>query len=94
LFTVSGLKTNTKYRFFVIARNNFGTSLPSSVVTVNVSKAGWDGAKIDGRPSSPHAIEVTQTGADYLALSWTAPTISHHEDEHKYRSVWFMFKRT
>jgi hypothetical protein len=45
MFTVSGLKTDTKYRFFVIARNVFGTSLPSSVVTVNVSSAAWDGAR-------------------------------------------------
>ena len=87
MFTVSGLKTNVKYRFFVIARNAFGTSLPSSVVTVNVSKEAWDGSRIEGLPSSPHAIEVTQTGADYLTLSWTTPTISHHQDEHKYRFV-------
>ena len=90
LFTVSGLKTNTKYRFFVIARNAFGTSLPSSVITTNVSKEAWDGLKIDGVPSSPHLIEVTQTGADYLTLSWTASTISHHEDEHKYKCVFFV----
>ena len=87
MFTVTGLKTNTKYRFFVIARNVFGTSLPSSVVTVNVSKEAWDGTRIEGLPSSPHAIDITQTGADYLTLSWTAPTISHHQDEHKYKSV-------
>ena len=85
LFTVTGLKTNTKYRFYVIARNAFGTSLPSSVVTVNVSSVAWDGSRIEGLPSSPHSIEISQTGADFLTLSWTAPTISHHEDEHKYR---------
>lgn len=71
----------------MVARNQFGTSLPSSVVTVNVSKDAWDGQSVSGLPSSPHSMEVTETGADTLTLSWTAPTISHHQEDYKYKLV-------
>ena len=36
--TISGLKTNQKHQFFIVSRNEQGTSLPTSVITVNISR--------------------------------------------------------
>lgn len=37
---VGGLKKNQLFNFFVVAANEHGTSLPSSIITVNVTKEG------------------------------------------------------
>ena len=83
--TISGLTKDSKYQFFIIARNSAGTSLPSSVLSTNVSQLAWDGEKVQGRPSAPHGIEVLKTSANMLSFAWTAPIISDHEDLIKYR---------
>jgi hypothetical protein len=82
---IAGLETNVKYQFFVISRNEFGTSLPSSVVTLNVSRSSWNGQIVQGKPSAPHGIELVKIGANHLTFAWTAPAISDSEDQLKYR---------
>jgi hypothetical protein len=37
---VKGLKNSEMYSFFVLAANDHGTSLPSSVLTINVTTEG------------------------------------------------------
>lgn len=37
---IHGLKSKQLYNFFVLAANEYGTSLPSSILTVNVTKEG------------------------------------------------------
>ena len=37
---VSNLTSNQLYNFFVLAVNDHGTSLPSSIITINVTKEG------------------------------------------------------
>ena len=58
--TITGLETDTKYQFFAISRNQFGTSLPTSLISLNVSRAAWDGQKVTGKPSAPHGIELVK----------------------------------
>ena len=84
LLTIKGLTPNTDHQFFVVARNQYGTSLPTSLITVNTSRVGWNGQRVDGLPSPPHEIQAL-TGADTIQLSWTAPAVSAPDDYHKYR---------
>ena len=84
LVTISGLKPNTTHQFFVVARNKEGTSLPTSLVTLVTNETLWTGDLVKGKPSPPHQV-TTATGADYISISWTAPTVSSPEDYHKYR---------
>jgi len=37
---IAGLTTNKLYKFFVLAANDHGTSLPSSIITLNVTQNG------------------------------------------------------
>jgi len=37
---ISGLKSKQLYNFFVLAENDHGTSLPSSILTINITKDG------------------------------------------------------
>ena len=64
--------------------SQFGTSLPSSVVTVNVTRT-LRGESVKGRPSAPHGLMVAETGIDYLEVSWSGPAISDPEDTLKYK---------
>lgn len=81
---VAGLTKNTLHQFFIVTRNLFGTSLPTSVITLNTSRVAWDGQMVEGKPSPPHQI-VTRSGADHIMAAWTAPSISDPEGYHKYK---------
>ena len=65
-----------------------GTSLPSSLITINVSRSSWNGQKVTGKSSAPHGVELVDTGANMLSFAWTAPVISDHEDLLKYRYIY------
>ena len=43
---VTDLTADTLHQFFVVSRNLEGTSLPSSVITVNTSAEEWNGKKV------------------------------------------------
>lgn len=38
--TITGLEKGARYNIFVVARNRHGTSLPSSIVMININKPG------------------------------------------------------
>jgi len=82
---IQELQTGKKYRFFVVSRNEKGTSLPSSIVTVNVSAKAWNGTSISGSTSPPHLLEVESHSATWLQFVWNPPAITHPEDVLKYR---------
>ena len=82
---VENLETGTFYRFFVVSRNEKGTSLPSALVKVNVSAAAWDGKGVAGTTSPPHLLEVEAHSATWLQFTWNPPAITHPEDVLKYR---------
>ena len=44
--TLTGLQTNELYNIFVVSKNGNGTSLPSSVLLVNITDTGECLAKI------------------------------------------------
>ena len=48
--TIAGLKPETLHQFFIVSRNSQGTSLPTSLITLNTSRAGWDGQNVKGLP--------------------------------------------
>jgi len=82
---VENLEVGAFYRFFVIARNDWGTSLPSALVIVNASRDAWEGKAVKGASSPPHLMEVKAHSATWLQFSWNPPAISHPEDVIKYR---------
>ena len=73
------LEVKKVYQFFVVATNSAGTSLPSSLVTVNVSRDAWEGVEVAGSPSPPHQLTALRVAVDSIQLSWQTPTISNHE---------------
>ena len=83
--TLENLEAGQFYRFFVVARNNIGTSLPSSLVRLNVSTAAWDGKDVKGTSSPPHLLEVEAHSATWLQFTWNPPAITHPEDVLKYK---------
>lgn len=38
--TLTGLESKKLYQIFVVSRNNYGTSLPTSVLMINVTNTG------------------------------------------------------
>ena len=45
---ISDLEVGKLYRFFVVARNDHGSSLPSAIITLNVSSAAYQDNKTRG----------------------------------------------
>ena len=84
---ITGLQTNQTYRFFVVSRNAAGTSLPSSIVTLNITASGWTGKPVPGAASPPHRLQVESHSATWLQFVWNPPAVSHPEDRLKFRSV-------
>ena len=81
---ISNLTTNKLYRFYVVSRNSRGTSLPSSLLTLNISLAAWSGHSL-GSSSAPHQLEIISRTTSTLELSWNTPLITHPEDDIIYR---------
>lgn len=82
---IPNLEVGKKYRFFVVSRNDKGTSLPSSIVTLNVSAEAWSGKPIEGSSSPPHLLQVESHSATWLQFAWNPPAVTHPEDLLKYR---------
>ena len=88
---MTNLETGAFYRFFVVARNAMGTSLPSALLKLNVSAAAWDGQEVAGVVSPPHLLEVEATSATWLQFAWNPPAITHPEDILKYRYLQIVY---
>ena len=81
---VDGLVTGQLYSFYVVSRNDKGTSLPSSILTVNISLAAWTGQTV-GSTSPPHVLRLSSETTTSLSLEWNPPSIAHPEDQISYR---------
>eukprot|EP00095_Tigriopus_kingsejongensis_P012676 maker-scaffold22_size673200-snap-gene-3.19 protein:Tk12676 transcript:maker-scaffold22_size673200-snap-gene-3.19-mRNA-1 annotation:"ig-like and fibronectin type-iii domain-containing protein" len=81
--TITDLDTDARYQFFIISRNPWGTSLPSSLITLNMSGEATK-TVMEGVATAPHSVIVTKKGPDFLSLTWTNPTISHPLDYLRY----------
>lgn len=81
---LANLVPNTLYRIMVIARGDFGNSLPSSMLLINTSTTDND-AIIYGAPSPPHTLSISSHGATYVTLAWQPPEFSHPHEKISYR---------
>ena len=81
---VEDLVTGRLYSFYVVSRNEKGTSLPSSILTVNISLAAWSGETV-GATSPPHVLRLSSKTTTSLSLEWNPPSIAHPEDQIRYR---------
>ena len=48
IIKISSLEVGGVYKFYVVARNENGTSLPSAILTLNMSQQAWNGVTIKG----------------------------------------------
>ena len=81
------MEVGSLYRFFVVSHNQKGSSLPSSIIKLNVSAAAWQGIPISGASSPPHILSLDARSPTWLKFSWNPPAISHPEDLLKYRWI-------
>merc|ERR1719483_496943 len=84
---INNLTSGKRYKFFVVSRNDKGTSLPSSILTINITKNnGVQGlVTVMGATSPPHQLAVDGHSATWLLFIWNPPAVSHPEDVIRYR---------
>nr|CAI5827663.1 unnamed protein product [Callosobruchus analis] len=82
--TITGLEENKLYHIFVVARNENGTSLPSSILEINLVKSDknkW----VNGVTSPPHSLAVASHSATWVTITWQPPEFSHPSEIITYR---------
>lgn len=82
--TLSNLQNNKTYKIFVVSRNDQGTSLPSSVLFINVTDAATD-TRIKASLSSPHSLVISSHSANWVTVSWQPPQFSEFGQAITYR---------
>ncbi|XP_063860088.1 Ig-like and fibronectin type-III domain-containing protein 2 isoform X4 [Scylla paramamosain] len=82
--TVPNLKTGNMYNFFVITMNEEGTSLPSAVLTINVTEEHEDDSGLTGVSSAPHSLVLDAKTATTLTVVWQPPEFAHPTDRFIY----------
>ncbi|XP_039756067.1 Ig-like and fibronectin type-III domain-containing protein 1 isoform X2 [Pararge aegeria] len=80
---IEGLEVNSTYHLFVVAANEQGTSLPSSMLLLNITD-DKEHKEVTGIPSPPHSLSVSSHSATWLALSWQPPQFSLPDDKISY----------
>lgn len=78
--TVPNLQTGNMYNFFVITMNEAGTSLPSAILTINVTEEHEDDKGLTGVSSAPHSIVLDAKTATTLTVVWQPPEFAHPTD--------------
>ncbi|KAG6463259.1 hypothetical protein O3G_MSEX013776 [Manduca sexta] len=79
--TIDQLEPNSTYHVFVVAINQHGASLPSSMLLFNVTE---DEKEVAGIPSHPHSLSVSSHSATWLTLTWQPPQFSHPDEKISY----------
>lgn len=80
---IEGLEVNSTYHLFVVAVNDKGTSLPSSMLLLNIS-GDTENKEVSGIPSPPHSLSVSSHSATWLALNWQPPQFSLADEKISY----------
>lgn len=83
--TVSDLKQGNMYNFFVISMNEEGNSLPSSVLTINVTSEAHNGTTVAGVSSAPHSLVLNSKTATTLTVLWQPPQLALPTDRFMYK---------
>ncbi|XP_073979651.1 Ig-like and fibronectin type-III domain-containing protein 1 [Rhodnius prolixus] len=82
---ISGLETGHLYNVFVVARNEYGTSLPSSVLLINITKTDLGDRGLSAVTSPPHSLAVASRSATFVTITWQPPEFSHPAEQLVYR---------
>ncbi|XP_066906093.1 Ig-like and fibronectin type-III domain-containing protein 1 [Halyomorpha halys] len=82
---ITGLETGKLYKIFVVARNEHGTSLPSSILHVNISKTVVGDKGLAAVTTPPHSLAVSSHSATYVTISWQPPEFSQPAEQLIYR---------
>ncbi|XP_061379093.1 Ig-like and fibronectin type-III domain-containing protein 2 isoform X2 [Danaus plexippus] len=80
---IENLEVNSSYHMFVVAVNEHGTSLPSSMLLINITNDA-ENKEVSGIPSPPHSLSVASHSATWLALSWQPPQFSLPDEKISY----------
>ena len=80
---INDLKVGSLYNFFVVAINEEGVSLPSSIITLNLTKERDDGIPVAGVPSAPHSLTLETKTATSLTVLWQPPELALPIDRFK-----------
>ncbi|KAL4707657.1 hypothetical protein ACJJTC_014696, partial [Scirpophaga incertulas] len=76
------LTANSTYQMFVVAMNQHGSSLPSSMIIFNYTVG--EEKEVNGVPSPPHSLAVSAHSATWLTLSWQPPQFSMPDEKISY----------
>ncbi|CAH2043160.1 unnamed protein product, partial [Iphiclides podalirius] len=77
------LEPNSTYHVFVVAVNKHGTSLPSSMLLLNITDKDSE-KEVSGIPSPPHSLSVSSHSATWLTLTWQPPQFSLPDEKITY----------
>ncbi|XP_049544577.1 Ig-like and fibronectin type-III domain-containing protein 1 [Anopheles darlingi] len=80
------LEPKALYRITVVARGDYGTSLPSSMLLINTSRTE-SASTVYGAPSPPHSLSVSAHSATWITVSWQPPEFSHPHESITYRVI-------
>lgn len=83
--TLKNLEKGKLYNMFVVSRNEHGTSLPSSILLINVSSTDVGERGLAAVTSSPHSLAVSSHSATYVTISWQPPEFSQPAEQLIYR---------
>ncbi|KAL3272723.1 hypothetical protein HHI36_014185 [Cryptolaemus montrouzieri] len=80
--TINGLDKDQSYHIFVVSKNRHGTSLPSSIIMITVTKRDPQWVKAVIFP--PHSLAVATHSATWVTISWQPPEFSHPSEQISY----------
>ncbi|GBP57931.1 Ig-like and fibronectin type-III domain-containing protein 2 [Eumeta japonica] len=80
---LENLEPDALYHMFVVAVNDNGTSLPSSLLLLNMTEQEA-GQQVAGIPSPPHSLAVSSHSATWLTVSWQPPQFSQPDEKISY----------
>ncbi|XP_014259678.1 Ig-like and fibronectin type-III domain-containing protein 1 isoform X2 [Cimex lectularius] len=83
--TLTDLEKGELYNIFVVARNQHGTSLPSSILLINITKTNIGDKTIAAITSPPHSLAVSGHSAQYVTITWQPPEFSNPSEKLSYR---------
>ncbi|GAB6027715.1 hypothetical protein CHUAL_001951 [Chamberlinius hualienensis] len=81
---IGNLDSNSSYVFFVVSVNDYGTSIASSLVHLNLSVVSG-GEKYQGTPSPPESVSLQNRNTTSLTIVWLPPAFTHPLDHLRYK---------